>query len=102
LNRSGTLLTRPGSEAVLSHRDRRAGHGKGLEKLAWFGAVKNPVDGVTLFVKFRARLTDLEQPLTRQEQDRISWARVFVLKIRGESWLIPQQSEPPGYSTTPM
>jgi hypothetical protein len=40
--------------------------------------------------------------LTRHEQDRSSWTRVFVFKIRSESWLIPQQSEPPGDSTTPM
>gem|GEM_PF-3567383 len=43
-----------------------------------------------LFVKFRARLTDLEQPLTRHEQDRTSLDRVFLLKIRSEPWLILQ------------
>src|SRR5689334_5718610 len=54
---------------------------------------KKPVDGITLFVKFPARLTDLELPLTRHEQDRISWARVFLLNTCKESWLIPTQSE---------
>jgi hypothetical protein len=73
-----------------------------IGKPALFRGVKNPVDGVTLFVKFPARLTDLDQLLTRHEQDRISSARVFLLKIRSEPWLIPQQSEPPGNSTMPM
>ena len=31
--------------------------------------------------------------MTRHEPDRISWARVFVLNTRKESWLIPTQSE---------
>ena len=95
------LLARSGPQGYFSIEAVRRLR-QGLEKHALFRAAKNPVDGVTLFVKFRARLTDLEPSLTRHEQDRISWARVFVLKIRGESWLIPQQSEPPGYSTTPM